>query len=62
MNSGVDKSEFKKRFGKMPEDVFPETIDSLRKRGLIIIDEQEIKLVITHDGSAKFHGEFLPNP
>ncbi len=38
LNSGVDISEFEKRFGRMPEDVFPETIDSLRKQGLIILD------------------------
>ena len=63
LNSGVDKSEFKQRFGKMPEDVFSETIDSLRKEGLIIIDEQEIKLAssaIMNGGSTKIYNEFLP--
>ncbi len=63
LNSGVDKSEFNKRFGRMPEDVFPETMDSLRKEGLIIIDEHEIKLTnlsITYDGSMKIYNEFLP--
>lgn len=67
LGSGVDKSEFKKRFGKMPEDVFPKTIDSLRKRGLIIIDEQEIKLTdlaitlaISYNEATRFYSEFLP--
>ena len=42
--SSIDKREFEKRFGKMPEDVFPEIIDFLIKKDLIMVDEQEIKL------------------
>lgn len=44
LHFGVDRYEFKKRFGKLPEDVFPKAIDLLRKRGLISVEGQEIKL------------------
>jgi coproporphyrinogen III oxidase-like Fe-S oxidoreductase len=40
----VDKHEFQKRFKKLPEDVFPAAINTLRKKGLIEIDDREIKL------------------
>ncbi len=62
LNSGVDKSEFKKIFGNMPEDVFPEIIESLKKQGLIIIDDYEIRLTssaIIQDGLTKIYNEFV---
>jgi coproporphyrinogen III oxidase-like Fe-S oxidoreductase len=40
----VDKMEFKGRFGKLPEDVYPEQLKRLREKGLIEIDENEIRL------------------
>lgn len=40
----VDKHEFRKRFGKLPEDVFPAAINTLKKKGLIEVDDQEIRL------------------
>jgi len=40
----VNKTEFKERFGKLPEEAFGTTIDSLQKKGLIEVDETEIRL------------------
>lgn len=40
----VNKIEFKNRFGKFPEEAFETTIKRLEKKGLIEIDEQEIRL------------------
>ncbi|MCW4015404.1 MAG: radical SAM protein [Candidatus Bathyarchaeota archaeon] len=40
----VNKQEFKVRFGKLPEEAFEATINKLEKKGLIEIDEQEIRL------------------
>ncbi len=40
----VDKVEFQKRFGKLPEDVYPEQLKRLKEKGLIEIDEKEIRL------------------
>ncbi|PVX24761.1 MAG: hypothetical protein CW691_06620 [Candidatus Bathyarchaeum sp.] len=40
----VNKTEFKSRFGKLPEEAFETTIKRLEKKGLIEIDEQEIRL------------------
>ena len=40
----VNKSEFKRRFGKLPEEAFEATINKLEKKGLIEVDEQEIRL------------------
>jgi coproporphyrinogen III oxidase-like Fe-S oxidoreductase len=40
----VNKMEFKDRFGKLPEEVFESTISRLEKKGLIEVDEQEIRL------------------
>lgn len=40
----VNKKEFKRRFGKLPEEAFETTINKLEKKGLIEVDEQEIKL------------------
>jgi oxygen-independent coproporphyrinogen-3 oxidase len=40
----VDKPEFKRKFGKLPEDVFPQQLQRLKKKGLVEIDEKEIRL------------------
>ena len=40
----VDKREFKEKFGKLPEDVYPEQLKRLTEKGLITIDEKEIRL------------------
>lgn len=40
----VDKIEFKKKFGKTPEDVFPQQLQRLKDKGLIEIDNTEIKI------------------
>jgi oxygen-independent coproporphyrinogen-3 oxidase len=40
----VNKKEFKRRFGKLPEEAFEATINKLEKKGLIEVDEQEIRL------------------
>ena len=40
----VDKLEFKTRFGKLPEEAFEGTISKLEKKGLIKVDEKEIRL------------------
>jgi coproporphyrinogen III oxidase-like Fe-S oxidoreductase len=40
----VDKMEFKERFGKLPENVYPEQLKRLQEKGLIEIDEKEIRL------------------
>jgi len=40
----INKGEFSRRFGKVPEDVFTDTIAKLKRKGLITVDKQEIKL------------------
>jgi coproporphyrinogen III oxidase-like Fe-S oxidoreductase len=40
----VNKEKFKRRFGKLPEEAFETTINKLEKKGLIEVDEQEIRL------------------
>jgi len=40
----VDKQEFKQKFGKMPEEVFPHQLQRLKEKGLIEIDGKEIRL------------------
>ena len=40
----VNKTEFKSQFGKLPEEAFGSTIDKLQKKGLIEVDETEIRL------------------
>ncbi len=40
----VDKEEFRRRFGNLPEEVFTDAINRLKKKGLIEVDNREIKL------------------
>jgi hypothetical protein len=37
----VSKTEFKEKFGKLPEDVFPQQLKNLTQKGLIEIDDEE---------------------
>ena len=40
----VDKKEFKQKFGTTPETVFPQQLEKLKAKGLIEINEKEVKL------------------
>ena len=40
----VDKDEFRRRFGNLPEEVFTSAIKRLKKKGLIEVDDREIRL------------------
>jgi oxygen-independent coproporphyrinogen III oxidase len=40
----VSKKEFKEKFGKLPEDVFPKQLQRLKGKGLIEIDAKEVRL------------------
>ncbi|MGF3522853.1 MAG: coproporphyrinogen-III oxidase family protein [Candidatus Bathyarchaeia archaeon] len=44
----VSKIEFREKFGKLPEDVFPQQLKNLQEKGLIEIDAKEIR--ITKEG------------
>jgi len=40
----VSKKEFMEKFGKLPEDVFPKQLKSLKEKGLIEIDDKEVRI------------------
>ena len=40
----VSKKEFKEKFGKLPEDVFPKQIRNLKAKGLIEVTDKEVRL------------------
>jgi len=40
----VSKEEFRQKFGKLPEDAFPQQLQRLKEKGLIEIDNKEIRL------------------
>jgi len=40
----VNKTEFKQKFGKIPEDVFSQQLQRLKNKGLIEIDDKEIRI------------------
>ncbi|MCL2359426.1 MAG: coproporphyrinogen III oxidase family protein [Nitrososphaerota archaeon] len=40
----VSKKEFQEKFGKLPEDVFPKQLQNLKEKGLIEIDDTEIRI------------------
>ncbi len=40
----VSKKEFMEKFGKLPEDVFPKQLQSLKDKGLITVDDKEVRL------------------
>ena len=45
----VDKVDFKQRFGKLPEDVFGQQLQRLKEKGLIEIDDKEIRITMLGD-------------
>ena len=58
----VSKKEFLQKFGKLPEDIFPKQLKSLKEKGLIEIDEKEVRL--TKQGEVwkgNIAWEFAPN-
>jgi coproporphyrinogen III oxidase-like Fe-S oxidoreductase len=40
----VSKKEFMEKFGKLPEDVFPQQLQRLKEKGLIEMDCEEVRL------------------
>ncbi len=59
----VSKKEFMEKFGKLPEDVFPQQLKRLKERGLIEIDSKEVRL--TKEGEVwkgNIAWEFAPKP
>lgn len=40
----VSKAEFMEKFGKLPEDVFPQQIQNLVAKGLIEVNDKEVKI------------------
>jgi oxygen-independent coproporphyrinogen III oxidase len=40
----VSKKEFMEKFGKLPEDVFPQQLKNLKAKGLIEVDDKEVRL------------------
>ncbi len=58
----VDKMEFKEKFGKLPEEVYPEQLKRLKAKGLIEIDDKEIRLTELGDlWKANIAWEFTEN-
>ena len=59
----VSKKEFMEKFGKLPEDVFPQQLQNLKAKGLIEIDDKEVRL--TKQGEVwkgNIAWEFAPKP
>jgi oxygen-independent coproporphyrinogen-3 oxidase len=59
----VSKKEFMEKFGKLPEQVFPKELQKLKNKGLIEIDDKEIR--ITKSGEiwkGNIAWEFAPKP
>ncbi len=59
----VSKAEFMEKFGKLPEDVFPQQLQRLKEKGLITVDEKEVRL--TKQGEVwkgNIAWEFAPKP
>jgi oxygen-independent coproporphyrinogen-3 oxidase len=40
----VSKKEFWEKFGKLPEAVFPKQLKNLKEKGLIEIDDEEVRI------------------
>jgi coproporphyrinogen III oxidase-like Fe-S oxidoreductase len=58
----VDKVEFKQRFKKLPEEVFPQQLQRLKEKGLIEIDDKEIRITKLGDiWKGNIAWEFAPN-
>jgi len=59
----VDKIEFKQKFEKIPEDVFPQQLQRLKNKGLIEIDDKEIRITKLGDiWKGNIAWEFAPKP
>ncbi len=59
----VDKIEFKQKFEKIPEEVFPQQLQRLKNKGLIEIDDKEIKITKLGDiWKGNIAWEFAPKP
>jgi len=59
----VDKLEFKQKFGTTPEKVFPQQLQKLEEKGLVKIDEKEIKLTkLGEIWKGNIAWEFAPQP
>jgi oxygen-independent coproporphyrinogen-3 oxidase len=59
----VDKIEFKEKFGKNPEDVFGPQLQRLVEKGLLTIDDKEIKITKLGDiWKGNIAWEFADNP
>src|SRR3990170_3560345 len=59
----VDKKEFKKKFGTTPETVFLPQLQKLKNKGLIEIDDKEIKLTkLGEIWKGNIAWEFAPKP
>jgi len=59
----VDKIEFKKKFGKNPEEVFSSELNRLVEKGLLTIDDKEIKITKLGDiWKGNIAWEFADNP
>jgi oxygen-independent coproporphyrinogen-3 oxidase len=59
----VSKKEFMEKFGKLPEDVFAKELQNLKDKGLIEVDEKEVRL--TKQGEVwkgNIAWEFAPKP
>ena len=59
----VDKKEFKQKFGTTPETVFPQQLQKLKTKGLIEINEKEVKLTkLGEVWKGNIAWEFAPKP
>jgi coproporphyrinogen III oxidase-like Fe-S oxidoreductase len=59
----VDKIDFKQRFRKIPEDVFPQQLQRLKEKGFIEIDDKEIRITKLGDiWKGNIAWEFAPKP
>ena len=59
----VDKIEFKQKFGTTPETVFPKQLQKLKTKGLIEINEKEVKLTkLGEIWKGNIAWEFAPKP
>ena len=59
----VDKIEFRQKFGKLPEEVFPQQLQRLKEKGLIEIDNKEIRITKLGDiWKGNIAWEFAPKP
>jgi oxygen-independent coproporphyrinogen-3 oxidase len=59
----VNKIEFRQKFGKLPEKVFPQQLQRLKEKGLIEIDDKEIRITKLGDiWKGNIAWEFAPQP